>query len=126
MTDGWAPDLDPGERMVWEGRPDGRSFPLRGGDEHTIPFLEICLAAAVLLTVAVWLGRAPVLFWPRFLAVGVHLVAGPFVLHASEQLQTDYAARTGLANQGGVTCEDLRDADAVHGRVQRVNGGDGA
>ena len=34
----WTPHLDPGERILWEGRPSDRLFLLRGADLFMVPY----------------------------------------------------------------------------------------
>jgi hypothetical protein len=84
--------LEPGERLIWSGRPP-RGLMLRGSDAFAIPFSFVWCAFAVFWEWNVITRHAPVLFvlWGApFIAVGLYLVAGRFAVDVWRRSRTVY------------------------------------
>ena len=98
---GWAPYLDPGERLLWEGAPDA-GVRVRGSDIAQSVFGLFFLGFALFWTfMASTMGaeagggfRAFGLFGLPFIAVGAYLVCGHFFWKAYERSKTRYALTT--------------------------------
>ena len=85
--------LLPGERVLWEGRPDRRAF-MFSGSLLLIPFTVLWCAFAIFWEVGVIAGGAPprfVLWGVPFVLVGLYMVAGRFFVAAREANRTWYA-----------------------------------
>jgi hypothetical protein len=84
--------LEPGERLIWSGRPP-RGFMLRGSDAFAIPFSLVWCAFTVNWEWSVITQNAPVFFvlWGvPFVAVGLYLIAGRFAVDAWRRSGTVY------------------------------------
>lgn len=58
----WSAYLEPGERILWQGRPHTRVFLFRKHDILLIPFSLLHLIFAIGWNAAVWVAGAPLLF----------------------------------------------------------------
>ena len=97
MSNAWAPYLDPGERILWEGRPDTRLFLLRKQDTFLIPFSLVWGGFAIFWNVGVWTGGAPFffsIFGLPFLIVGAYVTIGRFFHDQLRRRGTVYALST--------------------------------
>ena len=86
--------LEPGERILWEGRPDKRRFVLGPENLYLIPFSVMWGGFAIFWEASVLAGGAPFFFWLwgiPFVLVGVYLIAGRFVVAAAQADRTHYA-----------------------------------
>ncbi|MEM9061070.1 MAG: aspartate carbamoyltransferase catalytic subunit [Pseudomonadota bacterium] len=99
MTSGWAPYLDPGERILWEGQP-AKGLRFRTSDlllsGFGVIFLSFSLFWVFMASFAVgdgggFLGLIFPLFGLPFVAVGVYLVFGRFIWDAYVRSRTRYA-----------------------------------
>ena len=103
----WAPYLDEGERVLWEGRPDGRLFLLRRVDAFLIPFSVLWGGFAFIWTIGAAFAGAPfffVLWGDLFCLGGAYLIIGRFAHDARIRHHTRYAItnRRALIVRGAV------------------------
>ena len=93
MSNGWAPYLDPGERLLWEGRPSTWPFLFRPIDILLVPFSVVWCGGTVVFVVAALADGSVliVLFSLLFLALGTYLVVGRFLVDAHLRRHTAYA-----------------------------------
>lgn len=85
-------ELAPGESLLWSGRPR-RGFLLRGSDLLMVPFSLFWAGFAVFWEYNVYNSGAPLffmLFGGVFVAVGVYIVLGRFVVDAMKRKKTYY------------------------------------
>jgi hypothetical protein len=90
----WAPYLDAGERLLWEGYPSQRLFVLTKQDAVLIPFSILWGGFALFWNVGVWVAGAPLffsLFGLPFLAVGAYMTVGRFYHDRYLRRHTVYA-----------------------------------
>lgn len=88
----WTPFLDPGERMLWTGRPI-QGWTLSKIDIFLIPFSAIW-ALGALGGVAAALAEAPLASLPvllLFLAIAFYIMVGRFMQDARRRARTRYA-----------------------------------
>jgi hypothetical protein len=95
--------LDPGERLLWAGQPR-QGIVLRGHDVFMIPFSLLwggmIIVWEVMAFVAVFQSKEPVtllfpLFGLPFLAIGLYLIFGRFLVDARSRARTFY----GITNE---------------------------
>jgi hypothetical protein len=90
---GWAPWLDPGEKVLWEGAPGG-GLRWRRSDWLMVPFSLLWCGFAVFWTVMAASEGAPapmVAFGAGFVCIGLYLVVGRFFWDAYKRGLTRYA-----------------------------------
>jgi hypothetical protein len=87
-------DLLPGERLVWSGRPDTRRL-LVASDLYLIPFSLLWTGFAIFWEVAAVSSGGPTLLFALwgipFVAVGLHMMFGRFVVRRWLGRRTAYA-----------------------------------
>jgi hypothetical protein len=103
-----APELSPGERLVWSGRP-AQGIRFQAGDLFMVPFSLLWAGFACFWEWSVISHGAPLLFvlWGiPFVLVGTYIVAGRFVADAALRARTFYGLTerraiiiTGLLNR---------------------------
>jgi hypothetical protein len=84
--------LQPGEKLLWSGRPP-QGLVLRAGDFLLIPFSLLWTAFAAFFTVSAYEAGAPPIFWGVglfFALVGLYLVVGRFWTDARMRARTFY------------------------------------
>lgn len=84
--------LEPGESLLWSGRPNGRVYMFRGG-WFLIPFAIMWFALAIIWESSVILSGAPILFWlwgVPFLLIGFYMTVGRYWMAAREAARTFY------------------------------------
>lgn len=93
MNVGWAPYLDPDEALLWEGRPSTRPFLFRTIDILLVPFSIVwCGATVVVVVAAVADGSILIVLSSLlFLALGIYLLVGRFLVDAYLRRHTAYA-----------------------------------
>ncbi len=94
MSSGWAPYLDDGETLLWQGRPDDRLFLLRKADGLLIPFSLFWGGFALFWNLSAWAMGAPLffkLFGLPFLAIGLYVIIGRFFVDQMIRRKTIYA-----------------------------------
>lgn len=115
-----APYVRPDETLLWTGRPDPAKH-LTGGDLFLIPFSLLWTGFAIFWMGAALAGGAPLpfaLFGLPFVALGLYLVFGRFVVKARRKRQTAYGltTRRALVAVGAGT---LSEAPVQHQPVDR-------
>jgi len=86
-------ELEPGEQLLWSGRP-GQGLRIRRADLYAIPFSLMWAGFAVFWETAVIRERAPLfmrLWGIPFLLVGAYIVIGRFLADAWSRRNTLYA-----------------------------------
>ena len=94
MRINWASLLGPGERLVWQGRPDRKLFVLRKSDIFLIPFSLMWGGFAIFWEISVLSTPDPLpfaLFGLPFVAIGLYIMFGRFLVDAYVRHNTDYA-----------------------------------
>lgn len=94
---GWAPYLDPDERMLWEGAPMAGFFRLAPRDALLIPFSLFWGGFALFWNISAWQAGSPLffrLFGLPFLVVGFYVTIGRFFHAAARRKKTVYALST--------------------------------
>lgn len=84
--------LRPGERILWQGRPDMRAYSLRGA-WYMIPFSLMWGGFAIFWEVGVVSSGAPLFFdlWGvPFVAVGLYMIFGRILVARREAARTQY------------------------------------
>ncbi len=85
-------DLAPGERLLWEGRPDpDRHFTL--ADAFLVPFYALFLGFSIFWTAMALRGSAPYffpIFGSLFIVIGLYACFGRFVVKWFSKLRTRY------------------------------------
>jgi hypothetical protein len=84
--------LDPGERLLWSGKPLG-GIRFRPQDAFLIPFSLLWCGLAIFWEVSVTRSRAPIFFmmWGiPFVLVGLYIVFGRFLFDAWNRSRTYY------------------------------------
>jgi len=90
---GWAPYLDPGERLLWEGQP-AAGLRLRPSDWFMIPFSLLWGGFAIFWEAMALSTGAPLvfaLFGLPFVALGLFLIVGRFFWDSHLRRHTHYA-----------------------------------
>lgn len=91
---GWTPHLDPGERLLWEGRPDERLFLFERRDIFGVPF-SLLWGGGVFFWLATAIGSgAPlslVIWGSPLVAFGAYMIVGRFFVDAWIRRRTRYA-----------------------------------
>ena len=91
--------LRPEERLLWSGRPDP-AVRFSSADAYLIPFSIMWAGFAVFWEASVLVIGAPLLFdlWGLpFVALGLYMLFGRFVVKRRQKLQTAYGVTTGRA-----------------------------
>ena len=94
---GWAPYLDDGEKLLWEGRPSEKLIMLTSADSYMIPFSLLWAGFALFWNAGVWTMGAPFFFkiWGLpFLIVGAYITVGRFFIDQRIRKHTVYALTT--------------------------------
>lgn len=92
MNQGPQPQLLPGERIVWSGRPSTAVL-FTPGDATAIPFSLLWAGFALFWNMMVWPTDAPLLFklfGLPFLAAGAHMTVGRFLIDKHRRRTTRY------------------------------------
>jgi hypothetical protein len=99
------PELGPGEKLLWAGRPLG-GIRLRAGDALMVPFSLMWGGFAIFWELMVIRANAPPLFrlWGiPFVLIGLYLIVGRFFVDAYLRGRTVY----GLTNQRAIIASGL-------------------
>ena len=87
--------LDQGERILWQGQP-AQGLRLQAGDAFAIPFSLLWLGLVLLMLIGIItesLGKVDPMFFivlPVFLAFGLYMVAGRFLVDIHTRARTHY------------------------------------
>ena len=93
MDDGVRGFLLPGERILWQGRPDVRSFVWRGW-WYLVPFSLLWGGFAIFWEIAAITGRGGLFFvlWGLpFVGIGLYMIFGRYFVARAEARATRYA-----------------------------------
>jgi hypothetical protein len=85
--------LRPGERVLWEGQPNVRSYSMRGA-WYLIPFSLLWGGFAIFWEVTAVSSGAPLFFWLwgiPFVAIGLYFIFGRILVARREAARTFYA-----------------------------------
>lgn len=94
MSAGWAPYLDDGETLLWEGSPTEQLFLLGQADAMLIPFSLVWGGFALFWNLSAWGMGAPFffkLFGLPFLVIGAYMIIGRFFVDQHIRRNTVYA-----------------------------------
>jgi hypothetical protein len=110
------------ERIIWEGKPDKRSFLFLGPSWFIIPFTILWCGFAIFWEVGVWASGAPaffLIFGGVFVLIGLYITIGRFFVAGKEweHLQYVLTNKRALIQQGAWSVEfqsvDLNKVDNI-------------
>ena len=79
--------LTPDEKIIWEGKPDKKSFLFMGPSWFIIPFTFLWFGFALFWEITAWVSGAPtffLLFGGLFVAMGFYIAIGRFFVAGKE------------------------------------------
>ena len=109
MKGNWTSLLGRGEKIVWQGRPDRKLIVLRSSDTFLIPFSLLWCGFAFFWEFTVLSTPDPfpfALFGLPFIAIGLYIVFGRFLVDSYIRHNTSYA----LTNQRAIIATSAFDA----------------
>ncbi len=115
MTEFIKSQLLPDEKVIWEGKPDKKSFLFQGPSWFIIPFTFVWFAFALFWEFTAWVSGAPfffLIFGGFFVLMGLYITIGRFFVANKEYNNLYYVLTDKRALvQQGVSSIELKSVD---------------